>query len=60
MRPGGDTTVDERSTEGLLPGDDSGALMVPPDDEGMPTPRAVEQVKEAEERPRGDVPPDSD
>lgn len=52
--------MDERSTEAGLPGEDSGALMVPPDDEGMPTPRAVEQVKEAEGLPSGDIPRDSD
>ena len=52
--------MDERSTEARLPGEDGGALMVPPDDEGMPTPRAIEQVEEAEHLPTRDVPPDSD
>ena len=52
--------MDERSTEARLPGEDGEALMVPPDDEGMPTPRAVEQVEEAGDLPTGDVLPDSD
>ena len=49
--------MDEPSVEGRVPDENAAALMVPPDDEGMPTPRALEQVTEVEELPRGDMPP---
>ena len=52
--------MDEPSVEGHVPGEDSETLMVLPDDEGMPTPRAAEQVTEVDALPTGDTPPDSD
>ncbi len=41
--------MDHEPTADRMPEPDRDALMVPPDDEGMPTPRAVEQVAEAED-----------
>ncbi len=46
--------MDERSVEGHMQDDDAAAAMVLPDDEGMPTPRALEQMTDAEELPSGD------
>ena len=50
--------MNEPSVEGRVPEEDAEALMVPPDDEGMPTPRAVEQVTDAEDLPSDTIPPD--
>ena len=52
--------MDEPKVEGRVPDEEAAALMVPPDDEGMPTPRALDQVAEDQELSRGDVAPDRD
>ncbi len=41
--------MDHEAAADRVPEPEREALMVRPDDEGMPTPRAVEQVAEAEE-----------
>ena len=52
--------MDESSIKDRVPDEEAAALMVPPDDEGMPTPRAIDQVAETQDLSSGDVAPDHD
>ena len=52
--------MNDQSAEGRVPEEEGAALMVPPDDEGMPTPRALDQVAEVQDLPTGGGAPDRD